>query len=200
MSITILVTFDELPPGSQGPFPFPEEQYASLFDLEEKYRGAIAERLPAAQRETLTDSRHFWYNGELQQHKGRAISHIARASVIALNFRRDTYLVSTPGKQMDRTIDPELKVSEVLEWLQENKYIGSSCCYEVVDGNGAALDTDKTLYELRVWPYTDPTNKSMSHLRIRMQQGLMRKAYFLLAACAVAGVAFGWAVHRFGKL
>jgi hypothetical protein len=197
MAVTILLTFDELPEGQQTSR-YTEQQNASLLSLEEAYRTDVAERLPREERDQhAEDSRHFWYNGEFQPHRERTISHIATTATVALNFRRDSYLVSTPRQaEMDRCIDPETPVSEVVSWLHEKKLIGAACCYEVLNARGDVLKPEKSLAEQNALPYTDAKKKQDSLLKVRMQKTIVRNAVIIMFVCAVAGGALGWFIHH----
>ena len=197
MSVTLLVTFDELPEADRVAR-YTEQQSESLLALEEKYRTDVAARLPASEREQHgPDSRHFWYNGEFQVHKDRFIHSISGTSVVALNFRRDTYLVSTPRRsEVERCIDPELTVSELIDYLHRKNEIGAVCCYEVLDSKGAMLKPDKTLAQQNALPYADPLKKQESHLRVRMQRHIVRNAAIFMFLSAFAGCILGWLVHH----
>lgn len=200
MSVTIQMTFDELPEAERSRS-FAESQNEPLLKLEDKYRTYVAERLAPDQKEHGADSRHFWYNNQFQPHRSRSLYHIASTSIIALSFRRDSYMVSTPRyPEMDRTIDPEMTVAEVLEWLYKKKMIGPTCCYEILDSRGVRLREDKALFDQGALPYTSLNNRRQSHLNVRLQSGLMRKAYILLIACALTGLLLGWILHHFGRV
>jgi len=197
MAVTILMTYDELPDG-YNTIRKEKQQSTTLLELEDECRFDVAERLQTDQRqEHAEDSRHFWHNGNFQPHIGRTIIHIATTATVALNFRRDSYLVSTPGHpDMDRCIDPEYTVTEVIEWLHSKKYIGSACCYEVLNARGDVLKPDQSLAEQYALPYWDPKKKQDSHLRVRMQRPIVRNAAIIMALCAIAGGALGFFINR----
>jgi uncharacterized protein VirK/YbjX len=170
----------------------------SLLDLEETCRTDVAARLSTdARTQHAEDSRHFWYNGEFQPHVGRTITHISKAPMVELVFRRDNYIVTTPAKAgLDLRIDPEVTVAALIEHLNSQKLIGQICCYETLDNRGVILKPDKTLIEQNVLPWHDSAQKEKAHITVRLQSQLMRKAIVFVVISGLAGLLIGWLCHR----
>ena len=196
MPVNLIVTFDELPEVDRVQRLTGRSQNEGLLDIEKECRGIMASVLPREQQDMVTDSRHFWYNGEFQPHQKRSLIHITSAPTLTLNFRRDSYVVSTPKKaEMDFAIDPEKTVADVLEHLHKEELIASICCYEVLDSQGRVLEENEMLWKQNVLPYYDAKRKAESHLHVRQKAALMRRAYLLLVALGLVGLLAGCGLH-----